>query len=222
MVLIYFILFYYCFLGACLFSRERQKDYGSRWEGRCWGTGRSRGRRKPTQNILDENNLFAIKEKTIANPVTHSFPLVINKNQIDNKVQIKYKMLIMNWNLQVIVIDIFFGLCQARVLWCGTSDFWNMFTFEIVVLEFLMSLKFIHCVREICIFGKFIVVFVLEATWVGMVMAYLGIFYPSFICKCSMQRHRKLDGISVQTLCCQYYSKFLKKKFFCSYSETVD
>lgn len=117
LVLIYFILFYYCFLGACLFSRERQKDYGSRWEGRCWGTGRSRGRRKPTQNILDENNLFAIKEKTIANPVTHSFPLVINKNQIDNKVQIKYKMLIMNWNLQVIVIDIF--LVYAKQESCG-------------------------------------------------------------------------------------------------------
>lgn len=68
-VLSYPDLFLFCFilllfLGCLvLFSIERQKGHGSRWEGRWGGTGRSWQTRNHTQNILYKiNNLFSIKK----------------------------------------------------------------------------------------------------------------------------------------------------------------
>lgn len=43
LLLFYLILLYYYSLNACLFSKERQNGYGSRWEGKWKGTGRNRG-----------------------------------------------------------------------------------------------------------------------------------------------------------------------------------
>lgn len=45
------VLFYY-YYPLSLFSKERQKESGSRWERRREGTGRNRGRRNCNQDIL--------------------------------------------------------------------------------------------------------------------------------------------------------------------------
>jgi hypothetical protein len=51
---IYHTLFYYCFIDACLFSKERQKGVWSGWEGKWRETWRGRGRGNHNQNIVYE------------------------------------------------------------------------------------------------------------------------------------------------------------------------
>lgn len=49
---LFYLLFYYYFIGVCIFSNEREKGCGSRWKGKWGVTGRSRGRGNYIQNIL--------------------------------------------------------------------------------------------------------------------------------------------------------------------------
>lgn len=59
-VLAYYIIFYYYSLETCSIMRDKRAP--SEWEGRSKGTGRSRGRKNSSQNILCEGkNSFSIK-----------------------------------------------------------------------------------------------------------------------------------------------------------------
>lgn len=53
-ILFYLTLFYYYTLDTCLFSIERQKWFGSGWNGKWEELGKG----KPNQNIMHEENLF--------------------------------------------------------------------------------------------------------------------------------------------------------------------
>jgi len=57
------IAFYYHPFEACLPSNERQKQSGSRWEGRQKGIGRSRGRGNAIRLYYLRKILFSIKGK---------------------------------------------------------------------------------------------------------------------------------------------------------------
>jgi hypothetical protein len=50
--LFHLIIFYYYHFEACLFFHERQKWGGARWERKCGGTRRSRGRENHNQDIF--------------------------------------------------------------------------------------------------------------------------------------------------------------------------
>lgn len=62
-VLSYYILFYNYPLEACLFSKERQKESGSQWEGKWEETGRSTGRENCNQDLLSEGKKSIFNKK---------------------------------------------------------------------------------------------------------------------------------------------------------------
>lgn len=57
-VLSYCIRFPYYRIEAYLLSSERQNGCGSRWEGRCGGTGRSGGKGNSNQDTLCEKKIY--------------------------------------------------------------------------------------------------------------------------------------------------------------------